>query len=136
VGVGSGDMKESDVQKSIIQWCAWQIKPDVVYWSTPNERNPVHNMGGLKATGLLDGVSDLIFVWNDGGLINLYIEVKRPTTYKMGKRGKKIVDQRGGVQSDAQIVFQDRVEALNQPYYIVDNLDDFIDIMHRYNLTK
>jgi len=129
-------MKESDVQKAIIQWCGFRLKKDVTYWSIPNERNPIHNMGGLKATGLQTGVSDLMFVWNDGVLKNLYIEVKRPTTYKIGKHGKKIIDQRGGIQSDSQKEFQERVEALKCPYHIIDNLTDFINLMKNYGLEK
>lgn len=129
-------MKESDLQKSIIVWCGYKLKKDVLYWSTPNERNPIHNMAGLMAMGLLDGVSDLIFVWNDGVLHNLYIEVKRPATYKMGKRGKKVINQRGGVQLDSQEKFQARVEALGCPYYIIDNLQDFIELMKRYGLER
>ena len=93
-------------------------------------------MAGLMAMGLLDGVSDLIFVWNDGALKNLFIEVKRPTTYKMGKRGKKIINQRGGIQSGSQIKFQARVEALGCPYYIVDNLQDFIELMKKHSLER
>lgn len=131
-----GAMKESALQKSIIEWCGFRLKKDVLYWSTPNERNPIHNMAGMKAMGLQSGVSDLIFVWNDGALENLYIEVKRPTTYKMGKRGKKIIDQRGGIQSDAQIKFQEDVRALGCPYHIVDNLKDFINLMRNYGLEK
>jgi len=129
-------VKESDVQKSIVQWCGYKLKKDVAYWSIPNERNPIHNMGGMKATGLQSGVSDLMFVWNDGDLKNLYIEVKRPTTYKMGKRGKMIIDQRGGIQEEAQKEFQGRVEALKCPYHIVDNLQDFIDLMRKYELER
>jgi len=129
-------MKESDVQKVIIQWCGFRLKKGVTYWSIPNERNPIHNMGGLKATGLQKGISDLVFVWNDGTIKNLYVEVKRPTTYKIGKRGKKIIDQRGGTQSDAQKKFQDDVEALGCSYHRVDNLTDFINLIRNYGLEK
>lgn len=132
----SDNVKESDVQKSIVQWCGYKLKKSVLYWSTPNERNPIHNMGGMKAMGLQSGVSDLMFVWNDGALQNLYIEVKRPTTYKMGKRGKMIIDQRGGEQTEAQGIFQLNVEALDCPYHIVDNLQDFIDLIRKYGLER
>lgn len=129
-------MRESDLQKLIIQWCGYRLKKTVLFWSTPNERNPVHNMAGLMAMGLLKGVSDLIFVWNDGILKNLYIEVKRPTIFKMGKHGKKIISQRGGIQSDSQEKFEARVEALDCPYHIVDNLQDFIKLMKEYGLVR
>ena len=135
-GMGVSDMKEDAVQKQCVEWCRWSIKKDVFYWSTPNERKPSQNMQGLKDMGLKTGVADLTFIYNDGELRNLYIEVKRPTTYKTGKRGDKIISQRGGTQSPNQILFQADVEAVGATYHLIDNLDDFAALMERYKLVR
>jgi len=130
-------MRESYLQEAVIQWCQLSLRKNVVYWSTPNERNP-KNMGNLMKMGLLGGVADLIFI-SESVLIGLqivFVELKAPKTYKMGKRGNRIIDLKGGTQSDKQKLFQERVEVLGCYYEIVDNLDDFADIMRRYNLTK
>lgn len=86
----------------------------------------------------MGGVADLIFI-SDSILVGLqivFVELKAPKTFKIGKHGKKIIDQKGGVQSDKQKCFQTAVEAIGCYYCIVDNLDDFADIMRLYNLTK
>lgn len=129
-------VKEDAVQKLCIQWCQWRIKKDVFYWSTPNERKPAHNMQALRDMGMKTGVADLTFIYNDGELRNLYVEFKRPTTYKLGKRGNKVIDRAGGVQSDSQRVFQADVEAIGADYFVIDNLDDFIVLMERFDLVR
>jgi len=130
-------MKESTVQIDCVHWCKYAIKSGVIYWATANERKakPQH-MAFLKLMGMRKGVSDLIFIYNDGQLRNLYVELKRPATYKMGKRDKMIIDQSAGVQSDSQKIFQADVEAVGAYYHLIDNLDDFIALMKKYNLVR
>lgn len=126
-------MTEADIQKQIITWCGYALKSNVVYWSTPNEREP-KRMGALRAMGLKTGVSDLIFL-RDGQAI--FVEVKRPTTYKWNdKRTKKIIDQRGGTLSTAQEEFKNAVTAAGFTFYCVDNLPDFQNIMGRWGWVK
>ena len=116
-------MTEDEVQISIVEWCGDALKADVVFWSVPNERQPKH-MSNLIAKGLKPGVADLQFM-KDGK--SIFIEVKRPTTYKRGKRRQLIIDQRGGTLSTDQEVFKNAVIAAGASYYTVDNLLDFID---------
>jgi hypothetical protein len=129
-------VKEDALQKQIVQWCDISLHKDILYWSTPNERDPRKNMAGLIAMGLLGGVSDLIFVNSKPSLEIIFVELKRPTTYKKGKRKDLIVDKQGGELSDNQIAFQKRVEILGLPYYVFDNLDDFIVMCKAHGLTK
>ena len=138
----TGRISEATVQKEIIKYCGLALRKGVMYWSTPNETKP-SNLGGLIAMGLKKGVLDLTFLYRDkpqhDGSIPLrmiFIEVKRPTTYKLGKRGKLIIDQKGGVLSDEQKAFGDELLSLGCPFYVVDNLPDFILIMKRHELTK
>ena len=136
-GIGVSDMKESTVQINCIKWCEYAIKSGVMYWATANERKakPQH-LAFLKLMGMKKGVSDLIFIYNDGQLRNLYVEFKRPTTYKLGKRGNMIQDQSAGVQSESQREFQADVEAVGATYHLIDNLDDFTALMKRYKLVR
>jgi len=136
----SGDaiMKESALQKLIIQWCRSHIKEDVLYWATSNERKakPQH-MAALKAMGMLPGVSDLIFLFcDDIGLEAIFIELKRPASYKMGRRGKQIINIPGGIQSDRQKDFQKRLENIGGTYVLIDNLKHFICLIRNYGLEK
>ena len=130
-------MKESTVQINCVHWCKHAIKSGVVYWATANERKakPQH-MAFLKLMGMKSGVADMTFIYNDGQLRNLYVEFKRPATYKLGKRGNMIQDQSAGVQSESQREFQADVEAVGATYHLVDNLDDFIALMEQYNLVR
>ena len=98
-------MTETEVQKQIIEWCGYALKSNVVYWSTPNEREP-KRLGNLRSMGLKTGVSDLMFL--HGGDM-LFVEVKRPTTFKKG----------GG-----------------STYYVVDNLPDFQQIMQNWGWAR
>lgn len=126
-------MTETQVQKSILEWCAYALRKDVVYWSVPNERDPRNNLGGMRALGLKTGVSDLMFL--RGGNI-IFIEVKRPTTYKRGKRGKPVIGQRGGELSTSQEEFKNAVTAAGSLYYMVDNLPDFQQIMQNLGYAR
>lgn len=73
----------------------------------------------LKQMGRMSGVSDLI-VWIPGG--TLCIEVKRPASYRYSQRtGKQVIADRGGVQSDNQKAFEDRVNKIPGHHYIVVN---------------
>ena len=127
-------MTEADLQKQIITWCRASLKTEIVYWATSNERKArPQYMVTLKKMGCLAGVSDLIFLTINGPI---FLELKRPTTHKIGKSGKRIIAIRGGVQSDAQKEFQTRVEALGFKYIILDDFDGFVEFAKINNLTK
>lgn len=68
----------------------------------------------LKAMGLQTGRSDLVLYGGPGATV--HVEVKRP-----GKR-----------QGPEQVKWQAAVEWAGYPYYVVDNVEDFMDIMKKY----
>ena len=80
--------------------------------------------------GYVKGQPDLVVIPKSG---LLFVEVKTPQLYKMGKRGKPIKDGQGGKQSPEQKEFQDSVEALGYKYYLCDNLEQFIEICEQCN---
>lgn len=133
-------MKEETLQMDIVKWCIANIKDDVLWFATLNEsESKAQYRKKLKLMGMLSGVPDLTFISESSSLCGLanitFIELKRPTTYKIGKKGKKVIDQRGGVQSDTQKDFEIRSEPFSR-YFIVDNKKDFMEIMGNYDLTK
>lgn len=75
--------------------------------------------------GYIKGQPDLVLVL-DRGVV--FVEVKTPQLYRMGKRGKLIQDGKGGTQSDEQKAFQKTVQAMGHEYHLCDNLNDFMGI--------
>lgn len=100
---------ESKIQQEIVIWfnnnyCLKHHDPREIIFSVPNE-----NQQRLISSGVLAGVSDLIFTLR--GKI-YFCEVKRP----------------GKLQRPKQIDFQERVEALGYEYFLVYSLADFQNI--------
>lgn len=131
-------ISEDHLQISQMEWCGYNIKPHVLYYSTPNERqSSPKNMQKLKRMGLLPGVGDLTFIiTNKVGMRVHYIENKRPTTYKPGAGGDLIIDQRGGEITDDQIAFRDKAIRAGATYDLIDNLKHFIALMEKYRLAR
>jgi hypothetical protein len=77
---------EHDVQVDVVEYLHTAY-PNVLFWSTPNgarlasgkdKRLAAIRMNGLKAEGLLPGVSDLIIFEPRGGYSAMFLELKRP----------------------------------------------------------
>jgi len=106
-------LKEDILQAEIYKWyhnkfCTKkQAEPHVIF-SVPNGAHVSKRQAVLlKATGLLSGVSDLIVV-QPNRVIFVELKIEK------------------GVQSPAQIEFQNKVTALGFEYYIVRSLEEFI----------
>lgn len=110
---------ESVIQQSIVIWfqntyCLKHHEPSYLIYSVPNGISlplPIKEMARaldlMNKTGMLKGASDLIIQGLNGRVIN--VEVKKET----------------GKQSHAQIVFQNKVEALGGVYILVRSLEEF-----------
>ena len=108
---------ESKIQQEIVIWytnnyCLKHHEPREIIFSVPNE-----NQQRLISSGVLPGVSDLIFS-HRGELI--FCEVKRP----------------GQKQRPKQVEFQERIEALGFKYFLVYNLEQFKKIILHLSNTK
>ena len=115
----SKKVTEDYIQSQIVldfnnKYCLKHHNPRLMIFAVPNggSRNVIEAKK-LKATGTLRGASDLIV--NFPGK-SVYIEVKTDT----------------GVQSDAQIYFQSRIEGLGMDYHIVRSLEDFNNKIMQY----
>ena len=110
----SKKITEDYIQSQIVldfnnKYCLKHHNPRLMIFAVPNggSRNVIEAKK-LKATGTLRGASDLIV--NFPGK-SVYIEVKTDT----------------GVQSDAQIDFQNRIEDLGMDYHVVRSVSDFYE---------
>jgi hypothetical protein len=133
---------ELQLQISLVEWCRWKLRPDVLMWHTPNgEERDKRTAARLKAMGVLPGVADLQFLWREevsrppdavgqsanvaapGGRFRtrvLFLELKAP--------GRK--------PSAEQCGFALAVRCIGANYHIVDNIDEGIRIIESYSLTR
>lgn len=102
--------EEYRIQQDAVKWFRLQY-PQYVCFCVPNEATH-HNQGYFGNLGLLKGVSDLIVVLPDK---TLYVEFKSKT----------------GRQSLEQKLFQQSIEKMNQKYYLVRSVDEFIKIIYQ-----
>ena len=99
--------KEWYIQRECVQWFR-ENYPEFIIFSVPNEA-AWKNKPFFAATGLLDGVSDLIAV-TDSDIY--FIETKSETVR----------------QTPAQKEFQSKVESLGWKYFIVRDVETFVNI--------
>jgi hypothetical protein len=103
--------EESIIQTQIVQYLQIQ---KIFFFAVVNEaagKNAAAQMARFKAMGLRSGTSDLVLLLNNG--VTIFVEVKTET----------------GVQSDSQILFQNKVNSLGYQYYIVRSINDMIDLI-------
>ena len=106
-------MTENQLQQQIIIWYKnnYQMHGKGLIFSVPNGGSRhILEAKTLKATGQMAGVSDLIILNPNGKTIFVESKIEK------------------GVQSDAQKLFQSKVEALGFEYYIIKSLEQFKQI--------
>ena len=119
-GVQLPRRKEYEIQIAVVTECKWRLRPGVLMLSIPNEEADKARAAKKKAMGMLAGAADLLFVWDDIGLHNLWLELKR---------------DRGGL-SPAQLEFRVAVHAIGGFYEIARSADEAIARIEKYNLLK
>lgn len=119
--------KELQIQIALIQHLKLRVRPGVMYFHVPNGETHDERAGAkLKAMGVLPGVADLVFVWNDDASIQqpclrvLFLELK-------AKRGK---------ESTSQIIFSVAVQRIGCAYRIACSLDDALAVLKEFDLLK
>ena len=104
-------MKERDIQHLCVEWFR-EAYPDYLIFSVPNE-SAHKRINYFLYTGLLRGAPDLCAVVR--GKV-FFVEMK--TKY--------------GKQSEEQVDFQMRCEALGVGYHVVRSLEQFVDVVETY----
>jgi len=113
------DPLEYEIQMSLVQRLKLIGRKDVLWFHCPNgEVRDKQVAAKLKAMGVLPGVADLLFFWNDGGLRGLFLELKA------SKR----------TQSPVQRIFEDRSKFLGIYYECADNIDAAVKILTQYGI--
>lgn len=108
------EKSENAIQQEIVMYlnnnyCLEKHNPRCIIFSVPNGgKRDAREAKSLKNTGLLKGVSDLVFQTDKE---TIYIEVKTDT----------------GVQSSEQKDFQKRIENLGLKYLLVRSVQDVIN---------
>jgi hypothetical protein len=124
--VAEFEPSELELQISLVEWCRWRLRPDVIFWHTPNgEARDKRTAAKLKAMGVLPGVADLQFMWHtedsEGGRLHvLFLELKR----------------KGGKQTETQDDFERAVSSTGAHYRCVDSIDEAMEIITKFGLTK
>lgn len=126
-------MKESTLQSQI---CNTLRAMRIEFFKVANEqkfnpRNPAAYFGAMKREGYVPGVADLVILLKGGRTV--FLEVKTPKEYGMGKKGKPVVIKPAGKQSPEQIAWAKRVKALGFDYYVVYSAQQAADIITALN---
>jgi hypothetical protein len=111
--------KEHELQIALMQHVRFRGRPGLICFHVPNgELRDKRTAAKLKAMGTLPGVSDLVFVWNDGRLRNLYLELKVGSN-KM---------------TDAQRMFAECVVNAGGYHQCASTIDDALAILSLYRI--
>lgn len=106
--------KESQIQKQIVN-AVRLLYPKSLLFSVPNEARRSKATGGiLKASGMVSGVSDLIFI-HKGNVV--FFEVKTET----------------GKQAESQKLFEENITKQGFKYFVVRSANETLNIIVTLN---
>jgi hypothetical protein len=120
-------VRESALQIQLVSMLRWCLRPDVLFWHTPNgELRDLRTAAKVKAMGALPGVSDLQFHWCEVDELGrklrcvLHLELK-------ADRGR---------QTEAQAGFALAVRLLGDEYHIARNIDEALELLRERGLLR
>lgn len=87
----------------------------------------------LKMMGAVSGVPDLAILMKDQRVH--WVELKRPDKFELNPKTMNMVKRAGGKLSDNQKAFMEKLDALSHCYDVVDNIDDFWEVVLRLGIT-
>jgi hypothetical protein len=117
---------ELQLQISLVEWCRWKLRPDVLFWHCPNgEQRDKRTAAKLKAMGVLPGAADLQFLWGRkiaGEIVPavLFLELKAP--------GRKLTAE--------QNAFGLAARTKGAAFHMIDNIDEGIRIIESHGLVR
>jgi len=118
---------EDELQRVIVQWLGYSLRPGVLVHHSPNERRDFREAQRMKSAGVMPGWPDLTLAWpvtmkryGDGEGNLAFIEIK--TT--------------GGRLTAAQIVFQQWCAEGGVPHAVARSLDDVAAAVGAWGLTR
>ena len=123
--------KEIDLHVELVAVLRLVLKPTVLWWHTPNgEHRDPKTAAKLKAMGVLPGVPDLQFHWQETEAFVGDVQViQRRVLHMEMKAGSR-------PQGNAQIAFELAVKLLGDEYHIVRTVVDALEILGERGLIK
>ena len=127
----NASIKETALQIQLVTMLRWCLRPDVLFWHTPNgEVRDPRTAAKLKAMGTLPGVPDLQFHWSEiiKPLRGADIKVRRVLhlELKVGTRP----------QTEGQAAFALAVKLMGDDYEIARTIDEAIAILTAHGLLR
>lgn len=124
---------ERQLQRSTAQLVSWALRPGVIAFHVPNERESALSRKILSGLGVLPGVADWIILapvvfgtrFNDG-----------TWTHKTCRAFAVELKTERGKQSKAQIAFQGMCEQAHVPYVVCRSLSEFADALRTWGLLR
>lgn len=110
--------EEGKAQTALAAWCRMCLKPEVLFFSIPNQRSAkptAAQLANLIAEGMYPGAGDLCFMWPDG---RGFIEMKA----------------KDGVHEENQIQFQHHAERAHALYAVCRSSDEAIDTLKAWGV--
>lgn len=111
---------EAQIQASIIDWLALELRPDAVAFHVPNRwsRGGVRTGAQLKKMGLVAGIPDILILGPEG------------RAYAIECKAEK------GTLSGPQKAMRDRLRECRVPWAVVRSLEEAQAFCHGWGLTK
>jgi hypothetical protein len=123
---------EDQIQKALIKHLQLRCRPDVIYWHTPNGGLRFKITAALlKATGVIPGVPDLIFIWPQ--LVSVVSIAEVQTMPRV--LGLELKSRKGKLTSH-QNAFAARMRRAGAAYETANNIDDALAILEQYGIIR
>lgn len=117
-------VKEVSFHISLVSLLRFALRPDVLFWHTPNGglRENKREAAKLKAMGVLPGVADLQFHWLD--------HFKRRRVLHLELKARR------GELGDRQKEFELAVRLLGDDYHVARSIDEAIGVLRAAQLIR
>jgi hypothetical protein len=131
-------VRESALQIQLVSMLRWCLRPDVLFWHTPNgEQRDPRTAAKLKAMGVLPGVSDLQFHWCE---LDAFAHNLPPDHRGGANKIRRVLHMElkadAGRQTEAQASFALAMRLLGDEYHIVRNIDEALELLRERGLLR
>ncbi|WP_211595353.1 VRR-NUC domain-containing protein [Paracoccus litorisediminis] len=107
---------EADFQREVVKFLHMVLWPDAVVHASPNEERSAKQAAINVGMGVFAGWADICIL--AGKRMVLFVELK----------------SKDGRQSEKQVKFQRRVEAMGWPYVLIRTLDDLLAALRHHGI--
>lgn len=126
---------ERQLQRSTAQLVSWALRPGVIAFHVPNERESALSRKILSGLGVLPGVADWIIL----APLHLSMMLSEVDTVQIGSVARAFAIElktERGTQSKAQLRFEGMCEDAGVPYAVCRSLSEFADALRTWGLLR